>query len=55
MTAFVSFLAAAVLLAMQPRVCFTHDARNFDGYRYTEYCVGLFQRPETWVCVEVPR
>lgn len=30
------------------------DRRNYDGERYTEYCVGQYQIPETWTCVEVP-
>jgi hypothetical protein len=31
------------------------DQRNYDGVRYTELCVGRYQIPETWLCVDVYR
>lgn len=29
------------------------DRRSFDGERYIEVCVGRYQQPETWTCIEV--
>lgn len=55
MTEFLTWLVALALLSLQPRFCFTHDRRNFDGDRYVEFCGGIYQQPYTWVCVEVPR
>lgn len=51
----IPFLISALLLSFSPDVRYSKDKRNYDGYHYTEYCVGLYQRPETWVCVEVRR
>lgn len=50
-----SWIVAVVYLSTFPTVRYTRDRREFDGERYTEYCAGLFQVPETWVCVDVPR
>lgn len=33
----------------------TTDRREFDGERYTERCVGRYQQPETWMCLELAR
>lgn len=49
------FLLTVLLLSTSPQVRYSKDRREFDGERYTEYCVGIFQIPESWNCVEVPR
>lgn len=51
----IAFLLTALLLCPLPDFRTTADRRTFDDERYTEFCVGLYQRPETWACVEVPR
>lgn len=50
-----TFLLTAILLSPLPEFRTTMDRRSFDGERYTEYCIGLYQRPLTWACVEVAR
>lgn len=55
MTDILHFLLSVLLLSASPQVRYSKDRREFDGERYTEYCVGLFQRAETWACIEVPR
>lgn len=50
-----TFLLTFLLLSPLPDFRTTADLRSFDGERYTEFCVGLYQRPFTWACVEVPR
>ena len=44
-----------VLLALSPEFRCSSDRRESDGERYTSVCAGLFQRAETWTCVEVGR
>lgn len=51
----ITWLVTVGLLSLHPDCCFTRDRRNMDGHRYVELCAGLYQRPETWACVEVPR
>jgi hypothetical protein len=50
-----TWLITIALLALSPQFVFRHDRRNIDGERYVELCGGLYQRPETWVCVEIGR
>lgn len=48
------WLLCALLYAGNPLADYDYDRRESDGYRYDVYCVGLYQRPETMRCVEVP-
>jgi hypothetical protein len=51
----ISFLVTLAMLWPSPDFRFRYDRRAFDGERYVEFCAGLYQRPETWACVEVQR
>jgi hypothetical protein len=51
----IEFVVTFVLLSLSPEFRFAHDRRECDGERYVELCAGLYQRPETWACVEVAR
>ena len=51
---FLTWLVTLVLLAPSPEFRFTHDRCNYDGDRFYQLCGGLYQRPETWACIEVP-
>lgn len=51
----ITWLITVALLALSPQFRFTHDRRSFDGERYVSMCGGIFQRPETWACIEVKR
>jgi hypothetical protein len=50
----VSFLLHLATLCLSPEFRFTHDRREADGERYTSVCAGLYQRPTTWECLEIP-
>lgn len=49
------WLITIALLAVSPSFRCTSDRRQFDEERYTELCGGLYQRPETWACIETGR
>lgn len=51
----IGWLFALLLLALSPEYRCRIDRRNYDGERVTVWCGGLFQKTETWVCVEVAR
>jgi hypothetical protein len=51
----IEFLFTLVLLWPSPDFRLRYDRRECDGERYVSICAGLFQRPETWTCVEVKR
>lgn len=53
MTAFL-FVLHVVLLSFSPQVRYSRDVCNYDGDQFVSLCVGLFQVPESWSCVEVP-
>jgi hypothetical protein len=44
-----------LLSLLQPRFVLRVDRREFEGYRYTSVCALEYQRPETMMCIEVPR
>jgi hypothetical protein len=50
-----AWLATMAMLCLSPHFVCTSDKRHIDGERYTTTCGGLYQRPETWSCVEVAR
>lgn len=52
-----SFALAALLALATPwnDWRWTGDRRESDGDRYVEFCVGQYQIPETWTCVDVDR
>lgn len=51
----ISFVVTLVLLSLSPEFRLRHDRRECDGERYVSICAGLYQRPETWTCIEVER
>jgi len=51
----VVWLITGGLLALNPEFRCSRDRRSFDGERYVELCGGLYQKPETWACLEVAR
>lgn len=50
-----TFLLTALLLSPRSDFRVTTDRVSFDGERFTEVCVYLYQQPRTMACVEVPR
>lgn len=50
-----AFLVTILLLSLHPDFRLSVDRRERDGERYGVVCGGLYQRPETWTCLEVPR
>jgi hypothetical protein len=49
------FIVTAALLWPLPSFRVRVDRRESEGERYVSACVGVFQRAETWACVEVAR
>ena len=51
---FAAFILHVILTALSPQARFTRDVCNYDGDRFVQVCAGLFQIPESWLCLEVP-